>query len=67
MKKFHTNIKCAACIEKVTPTLDSLVGNNAWQVDLTDPKRVLTVAETIDDQHLKDALAKVGYKAEKVS
>jgi copper chaperone len=66
MKKFQTNIKCAACIEKVTPALDSLAGHNAWQVDLTDPKRVLTIADTIDDQHLKDALATLGYRAEKV-
>lgn len=65
--KFKTNIKCEACVAKVTPALNETVGENKWQVDLSDPARVLTVTIT-DNQanQVPEALHKVGYKAEKL-
>jgi len=40
---FKTNIKCGACVEKVTPGLTKLEGVKGWSVDLQSPQRVLTV------------------------
>jgi copper chaperone len=61
---FKTNIKCSACVEKVTPYLNEVAGENNWQVDLADPKRTLTIAET-DENKVIEALKKAGYKAER--
>ena len=64
--KFKTNIKCDACVAKVTPYLDESVGADQWQVDLNDPQRILTVTGQPDAEKVKDALKNAGYKAEKL-
>jgi copper chaperone CopZ len=64
--KFKTNIKCDACVAKVTPYLNESVGADQWQVDLTDPQRILTVTGQPDPEKVKDALKNAGYKAEKL-
>jgi copper chaperone len=62
---FKTNIKCAACVAKVSPTLNELVGEHQWSVDLTDPDRVLSVeVESVTAQSVAAALEKVGYSAQ---
>jgi copper chaperone CopZ len=48
----------------VTPYLNEIAGENNWQVDLADPKRTLTIAET-DENKVIEALKKAGYKAER--
>ena len=65
--KFKTNIKCDACVAKVTPYLNEEVGAGYWKVDLTDPQRTLTVtAESDVDEKVKEALKNAGYKADKL-
>ena len=64
--KFKTNIKCAACVEKVTPYLNETIGANQWKVDLTDPSRVLTAEHEVDQIKVNEALAKIGYKVEQI-
>jgi len=64
--KFKTNIKCDACVAKVTPALNETVGVNHWKVDLTNPAKVLTVEGQPDEKKMKEALEAVGYKAEKI-
>jgi copper chaperone len=61
--KFKTNIKCANCIATVTPFLNEAVGEGNWQVDIKDPKKLLTV-ETSAAQKVRQAIEKAGYKAE---
>lgn len=63
--KFKTNIKCSACVAKVTPYLNEVAGENHWQVDLLDPARTLTV-DNSEDKKIVEALQKAGYKAERV-
>jgi len=65
-KKFKTNIKCAGCIETVTPYLDEAVGEHKWEVDLADPSKILTVKTETDKEVVIRALEKAGYKAEQV-
>lgn len=65
--KFKTNIKCDACVAKVTPYLNEEVGAGQWKVDLTDPQRTLTVtAAPGADEKVKEALKNAGYKADKL-
>lgn len=63
--QFKTNIKCGACIEKVTPYLDQSPGKDAWKVDTSTADKILTVN---DDKGLSPAdiirqVEKAGYKA----
>ena len=64
--KFKTNIKCDACIEKVTPSLNEAVGANHWHVDITNPSKILSVEGENMEAKIKEALEKVGYKAERI-
>ena len=63
--QLQTNIMCAACIAKVTPTLNEAVGENNWNVDTANAKKVLTVtAENINEEGVINAVEKAGYKAQ---
>ena len=61
--KLKTNIKCGNCIATVTPFLNEAVGEGNWQVDIKDPKKVLT-AENATVEEVRQAIEKAGYKAE---
>jgi len=66
-KQFKTNIMCGSCIAKVTPVLNETFGENNWEVNLKDPKKILKVSsENADEKNVKNALEKVGYKAEEL-
>jgi copper chaperone CopZ len=68
MIEVKTNIMCGSCIAKVTPTLNEVIGENAWKVDTTNPKKVLTVTtENLNETDVIKAVEKAGYKAEKLS
>jgi copper chaperone CopZ len=66
MKKFKTNIKCDACVAKVTPYLNESAGNGNWQVNLADPQKTLTIEGEASSEKIQEALQKAGYKAEQV-
>lgn len=64
-KKFKTNIMCGSCIAKVTSVLNETFGENNWEVDINDPKKILTVsADLVDENKMKKSLERVGYRAE---
>jgi copper chaperone CopZ len=62
--ELKTNVKCSACVEKIAPFLNDLVGRGKWSVDLTDPQRTLRVDTPANLEEVKAALAKAGYKGE---
>ncbi len=65
--ELKTNINCSACVAKVTPTLDEVIGAANWKVDTQDPKKILTVAtEELDTTDVIKAVQKAGYKAEEL-
>jgi copper chaperone len=66
MKQFKTNIKCAACIEKVTPALNEVVGAGQWQVDVATPAKTLTIQTDTPENVINEALKQKGYKVEAV-
>lgn len=65
--KFKSNIKCAGCIAKVKPFLDELSNLNKWEVDISDPKKILTVigSEGIEEQVIT-AINAAGYTVDKL-
>jgi copper chaperone len=63
-----TNIKCAACVAKVTQTLNDKLGESNWKVDTLHPKKILSVnAENVSKQEVISAVQAAGYKAEELS
>ncbi len=66
-KQFKTNIMCGSCIAKVTPVLNETFGENNWEVDTQNPKKVLTVSTEGDNiNDVIKTVQKAGYKAEEL-
>ncbi len=65
--KFKTTINCGGCVASVTPTLNKVVGEGNWQVDINDPAKVLTVdSEGTSKETVVEAVNKAGFKAEPI-
>lgn len=65
--KFKTTINCSACVAKVTPVLDAQENIQHWDVDTTNPDKILTVnSDDLDETDLVKSLQKIGFKAEKI-
>lgn len=65
--KFKTNIKCDGCVATVKQEMDK-AGVNNWEVDLENPERILTVNVAPEEENIiKDAVEKAGYKIETVN
>jgi copper chaperone len=66
--KFKTTINCGGCIAKVTPFLNQVEGINKWDVETTNPQKILTVEteKPIQDEIIK-GLSQLGYKAEAIN
>lgn len=65
--KFKTNVMCGSCVEKVTPFLNKVAGENNWEVDTKDPKKILTVNNSdVKAADVVQALNDVGYKSEPI-
>jgi copper chaperone len=63
--KFKTNINCSACIEKAKPFLDSVQNVESWEVDTTNPEKILTVkGDGIKAAHVIANVKNAGYKIE---
>lgn len=66
--KLKTNIMCGACISKVTPVLNEVIGEGSWSVDTTGAQKVLTVTkEEMTESDVIKAVEKARYKAETLS
>jgi copper chaperone CopZ len=62
--KFKTTIKCSGCVSKATPFLNETLGDSNWQVDITNPSKVLTVVGDHDAHTVVSVVEKAGFKAE---
>ena len=63
--RFKTNINCGSCVEKVTPVLNEDQNIEKWEVDTTNPDKILTIhGEEINEQEIIQKLQNIGYKAE---
>ncbi len=65
--KFKTNIRCNACKSAVTPFLNKESRISKWEVDLSDPGRILRVeGENIDSKEIVELISAAGYKIEEI-
>ncbi len=62
--QFKTNIKCGGCVAQVTPHLNAVEGIGQWNVDITNPQKILTVETETDSSQVKKAVERAGFKAE---
>lgn len=63
--KFKTNINCSGCVAAVTPHLNKTAHITHWEVDTTDPAKVLTVKATdTDAAEIEAIVKKAGFTAE---
>ncbi|PQJ09368.1 hypothetical protein CJD36_019160 [Flavipsychrobacter stenotrophus] len=61
--KFKTNINCGGCIKAVTPHLEKIQEINSWNVDTSNPDKILTViTDTISVEKVKQAVQFAGFK-----
>lgn len=66
--KFKTNVKCGGCIASVTPYLNQAKGIVNWNVDTTDPLKIMTVeTEGINAEEITSIMKTAGYQAEFIS
>jgi copper chaperone len=65
--QFKTNINCGNCVAKVTPMLNEEANIEKWEVDTTNPDKILTArGESLQPEQVIKAIGKVGFKAELV-
>ena len=63
--KFRTNVKCGGCIATVTPHLNKVKGIVSWNVDTTNPLRILTVeTEEVSAETIVLVMKNAGYQAD---
>ena len=56
---------CGNCLSKVSPVLNNADGIGTWEVNLTDPQRVLSVDNSkYNAEEIIALVKKVGFKAE---
>jgi copper chaperone len=63
--KFKTNLNCGGCVSKVQSDLDNIVGVSNWNVDLTNPNKILSVqTEEITEEEILRIIKSKGFNAE---
>jgi copper chaperone len=63
--KFKTNVKCGGCVATVTPHLNQVKGIISWNVDTTDPMKIMTIeTEGISAEEITSVMKTAGYQAE---
>ncbi len=66
--KFRTNVKCGGCIATVTPHLNKVKGIVSWNVDTTDPLKILTVeTEQVSAETIVLVMKNAGYQADLIT
>lgn len=67
MKNFHfnTNVKCAACEQKIAESFNKEPKIISFKVDLKDPKRPMEVSATdsVTEAEVLSLIKKAGYEA----
>ncbi len=63
--KFKTNINCGSCIAAVSPVLNQIDEIENWQVDTTNPDKILSISgeDELTPKDIIMALEKLGYSA----
>lgn len=63
--QFKTNINCSGCVAKVTPGLNETEGIAQWNVDTSNPNKILTIeTDSASKEQVIEAVKKAGFKIE---
>ncbi|ASS47247.1 MAG: hypothetical protein A3D31_15490 [Candidatus Fluviicola riflensis] len=66
--KFKTTIKCAGCMEKITPFMDEKLSREEWNVDIFTPSKVLTViSDKVTAEEVESTVKKAGFQIERIN
>ena len=64
---FKTTINCGSCIRAVTPALNQAAGAGNWQVDTTNPDKLLTVtSDQLTAGQIEQAVKDAGFEIQPV-
>lgn len=65
--KFKTNINCNGCIATIIPSLNKIESITKWEVDITNPQKILTVdTSNLSEDEIISIVKNAGYNAEKL-
>ncbi|HBX46710.1 heavy-metal-associated domain-containing protein [Limibacterium fermenti] len=66
--RFKTTINCSNCLAKVTPALDKKEGIHSWNVDISNPDKILTVeTEDLSAEDIIKTVKRTGFRAEEIA
>ena len=63
-QQFKTTINCANCLRAVTPALNGEPAITAWQVDTSNPDKVLTVTTNLPAAKVVELVQEAGFEAQ---
>lgn len=64
---FKTNAKCMGCLTKIEETLQGKINREEWDLDLSDPERILTVtSDKLAAGEIIELISKIGFKIEQM-
>jgi copper chaperone CopZ len=65
--RFSTNVHCGGCLAQVRPALDAAEGICHWDLDISNPQKILTVhSEGITRQAIVETVQKAGFSIEEI-
>lgn len=64
--KFKTNIKCMGCVAKFTPYIQDQEGVESWEVDTTNPDKILTVTGDISPEEVEAMVKQAGFEVKEI-
>lgn len=64
--QFKTNINCGNCLRAVTPTLNDEKAIENWQVDTTNPDKILTVSGDVTADQVVALVEEAGFEAQPI-
>jgi copper chaperone len=64
---FKTTINCANCLRAITPALNAEPAITAWQVDTTNPDKLLTVTTDLPTAQVVALVEEAGFEAQPVA
>ncbi len=66
--KFKTTLDCGGCVSKVQSDLDNAKGIEKWNVDTSNPDKILTVESTgITKEEVVNIVKAKGFEAQPLS
>ncbi len=66
-QQFKTTIKCAGCLEKVTPFMNEKLTSEEWSVDIFTPSKILTVdSDKLTIEEIESTVKQAGFQIERI-